>query len=140
MRRILVASEQVTEASCQRLVGGGEGVGVDAQRHRRVGVAEAAGDRTDVVALADRDGRRPVPQIVETPLHVEARRLACPRPPPTDVIGRHEIGADTEHRRTVWLSFSAQCPDRVERVGVEREPAGIAGLGRRITQLALLTG
>ena len=51
----LLAPEDVAKAGSDRLVGGGEGVGVDTQGHRRVGVAEAAGDGTHAVALADSD-------------------------------------------------------------------------------------
>ena len=51
-RLFRVTSKQITQARCERLVGGGEGVGVDTKGHRWVGVAEAAGDGADIVALA----------------------------------------------------------------------------------------
>jgi hypothetical protein len=52
------------EARGDGLVGGSKRVGVHAQGHRRVGVAESTGDRADIVTLPDRDGGRPVTEIV----------------------------------------------------------------------------
>ncbi len=122
-----VASQQVTEASSQRLVGRRERVGVDAQCHRGVGVTESTGDRSHVVALADRDGGRPVAQIVETPLHVDARVVPRSSPPPADVIGRDEVATPTRprgrtpplrrsrrgRRRATSLPLAASCSSSV---------------------------
>jgi hypothetical protein len=47
-------------------------MGTDAQRHRRVGVTEKAGDGADVVTLTDRHGGRPVAEIMQPPPGVDA--------------------------------------------------------------------
>jgi hypothetical protein len=49
---LVEAPEGVAETGGHGLVGGGERVGVDPQRHGRVGVAEAAADGADVGPLA----------------------------------------------------------------------------------------
>ena len=49
--------QELAQALRNRLVGIRERVRIGPQRHRRVGVAEAAGDGAHVAALADRRGR-----------------------------------------------------------------------------------
>ena len=49
--------QELAELQGERLVGGRECVGVDAQGHRRIGVAKATSDGSNIVALADRNRR-----------------------------------------------------------------------------------
>jgi hypothetical protein len=59
-RTSAVAVEDVTESGGDGLVCSGEGVGADAEGRRRIGVSRSTGHGTDVVALTDGDGGRPV--------------------------------------------------------------------------------
>jgi hypothetical protein len=67
-----LSPQDPTEAGRHSLIRRRNGMGVHAQGHRRVGVAESAGHRPHVMALCDRDGGRPMPEIVQSPLRVDA--------------------------------------------------------------------
>jgi hypothetical protein len=60
---------------------------VDAHGHGRIGVPKPTSNGANIVTCADRRGSGPVPQIMQPPLHVDARRLAGPSPPPADAVG-----------------------------------------------------
>ena len=53
-------------------IGAIDRVRVRPQRHRRVGVTETTGNSADVVPTPDRFRGRPVPQVVQPPLRVQA--------------------------------------------------------------------
>jgi hypothetical protein len=119
----------VTERSGERAICTLDRVGVDPERHRRVGVAESAGDSAHVVPTRDRGGRGPVPQIVKTPLAVDPGLLPGSGPPPSDAIGVGGPGRVGEEVGRDLLPVDAQFIDRVDRRGVEGEGAAVAGLG-----------
>ncbi len=55
------------------LVGRGEGLGVDARCHGRVGVAQAVGDGSHLVP-ADGDGGDPMAEVVHAPASLQAHQ------------------------------------------------------------------
>jgi hypothetical protein len=66
-------AQQAAGAGGDGLVGGGEGVGVDARCHGRVGVAQAAGDGSHLVP-ADGDGGHPMAEVVQAPASLQAHQ------------------------------------------------------------------
>ncbi len=124
--------QRVTERTGERSIRPLDRVGVDPQRHRRVGVAEASCDGAHVVPTRDRGGRGPVPQIVETPLAVDSGLLTGSGPPPSDAIGVGGPGRVGEQVGRDLLAIDAQLIDRVDRRGVEGEGSTVAGLGRDV--------
>jgi hypothetical protein len=101
------------------------GVGVDAQRHRGVRVAEPAGDGAHVVATRDRGGGGPLAEIVQAPLLVDPGELARTRPPPANAVEIRGIGGVGEHVRRYDLATGSQLHDVIDRLVVECGRASI---------------
>ncbi len=62
----------------------------------------------------DRRGRGPVTEIVQSPLHVDARLFACTPPPPTDAVGiRRTVGDENKYGLDARsLTSASTCDDR----------------------------
>ena len=101
------AVETVGQGQRKRFVGGLNRVGVHPQRHRRVGVTQAAGDRPHVMPARDRHRCRPVSKVVEAPVTVDSREVPGALPPPPDAVG---IGRPLIHREHVGRDLPAFLP------------------------------
>ncbi len=90
--------ERRPERLSECFIGSLDGVGVHAQRHGRVGMTEATGDRADVVAACDRRRRGPVAQIMQPPRPIRClreSRARCHHHPMRSGFGGPSI--DREH-------------------------------------------
>ena len=67
---------------------------------------------------------------------VDAGERAGSLPPPADAVGADELGAEAEHPRAVRLALARSVSISVDRVGVERDGAGVGRLRRRVAELA----
>jgi hypothetical protein len=95
-------------------------------------VAQAAGDRADVVTASDGNGGRPVAQIVQSPGRVDPGRLAGPPPPGADPVRVHGLVGVGEHPQPEVLAVEHQGLDGLDRVAVEDDDPAVGGLGRGV--------
>ena len=130
-RRRLEVIEGVAQPRSRGLVCGLDGVHVDPQRHRRVGVAEPTGDGAHVVATRDRRGRGPVPKVVKR--HCGRSRIApapgCHHHPMrSGLAGPGRVGEDVRARSARDWTRSSSIASTVagSRVRVRRLPVLVA--------------
>src|SRR4051794_21849434 len=110
--------EDPAEILSHGLVGGLHRMGVHPKGHGRVGVTEAVGDGTDVMATSDGHGRREVAQIMEPPVLVDARPFASPLPPPPDPVRVGRGVAQVEDVRPELLPLSAKLTPQPDRLPI----------------------
>jgi hypothetical protein len=89
-------------------------------------VAEPRSDRSDVVARSDRRRRRPVPEIMEPPLPLEADRIPSTAPPCRDSIGADRSAPVGEHPGPEHAGVLARRVERRKRRGGESSAASVA--------------
>lgn len=127
--------QQPAEVLGDPLVATLDGVCVDPQRHRRIGVAEPPRDAADVVT-AGNSGHRSgeVPEVMEPPAPVEAGQLPSAYSPPTDPLGVP---------RTIIVAEDIGLPhvrepnllEQLESRVVESDRSNVAGLGGIVAKL-----